>query len=233
MKIAIMQPYLFPYVGYFQLLTQVDKFVLFDDVSYIKKGWINRNRILVNSNPQFITIPCNKISQNKLIKDIITINDKLPYTKLLKTIEHAYNKAPFFSQVMPIIEAVFSKHGISIAEMAATSINLVLDYLGMNKKILFSSKLNYNKDFEGLAKILAICKILNADTYINMESGRLLYNVEAFQNENISLKFLKPLMLEYKQFNEQFISGLSIVDVLMFNNKNAVVSMLYRSLISD
>ena len=104
MKIAIMQPYFFPYLGYWQLMNIVDKFVIYDDVNYIKRGWINRNRILVEGKPFYIHVPVMKASQNKIINEMEVFVDSSLRKKELKTIELAYKKAPFFDSVYPLIK---------------------------------------------------------------------------------------------------------------------------------
>ncbi len=230
-KIAIMQPYIFPYLGYFQLINSVDEFVFYDDVNFIKNGWINRNKILLRNEEFMLTIPCVKISSNKLINEVIIIEDKEPLEKVLKTIKMAYCNAPFFDIVYPMIEQRIMKPNVNVSDMAIGSINDVLNYLEIDKIICCSSELIYNHNNNAQDKIISICKYLGANEYINMVGGRGLYNNSDFLMQNISLKFLKPILPTYKQFTNDFIGGLSIIDVLMFNSKAEIIQMLNHFMI--
>lgn len=113
MKIAVMQPYLFPYIGYFQLLNAVDMFVVFDDVNFIKKGWINRNNILVNRQKYLFTVPLKDASQNKLIKEVQIADDGWQ-EKFLKTVAQSYKKAEFFDEAFALIEKLCVRANLSL-----------------------------------------------------------------------------------------------------------------------
>lgn len=225
-KVAIMQPYLFPYLGYFQLIHAVDVFVFYDDVNFISRGWINRNRVLVNERDSFLTVPLIKASQNKLIYEIEVFYDK-EYDKLLKKIEIAYGKAPYFKEVYEIVKYVFSNRYDSIAEMAIDSIKNTLDYLNINKKFYISSEaFAESKGMEKANRLTYITKKLDAENYINPYGGADLYNKEYFEERGISLHFMRNRLKEYKQFNNEFVKGLSMIDVLMFNHKEIIRDML-------
>ena len=219
MKVAIMQPYIFPYLGYFQLLFSVDTFVFYDDVNYIKGGWVNRNRILVNNTDKFLTIPCDKASPNKLISEINLIEEHPLFRKQLQTIEQSYKKAPMFEDVFPIIESIFKERPQKLSDFAILSIKSILDYLGIKKNILKSSEHFTNtKGLERTQRLLTICNRLNTSIYINPVGGKALYKKEDFKEKNIELLFLNPNLPKYEQFNKPFIPGLSIIDVVMFND---------------
>jgi len=223
MSIAIMQPYLFPYIGYFQLVNAVDKFVFYDDVNFIKSGWINRNRILINDKPGYLTLQLKDASSNKLIKDVFfEKNDKF-----LKKIEYAYKKAPFFEHVMPVVEKCINIDTVSISKMAANSVVQVCDYLMINRYFYYSSSLdavNFGKNRVG--RLVDICRYFNSKNYVNNYSGAALYKKEEFSEYNIDLKFLKPSVVAYKQFSGEFVSSLSIIDVMMFNSKDIINTYL-------
>jgi len=227
MKLAIMQPYFFPYIGYFQLLNAVDKFILYDDVTYIKRGWINRNNILINKNKILITLSLKSVSQNKLINEIeVNTNNNL-----IKTIKQAYLKAPYFDYAFPIIEKTFEsiKPGFKISEISGLSIMNVAEYLKLDTLFEYSS-ISYS-DTKGLGRaqrLIEICKINRADTYINPIGGIELYSKEEFKNENINLFFIKSSIEPYKQFDNDFVPGLSIIDVLMFNSPEQTKEMLNK-----
>lgn len=221
-----MQPYFFPYIGYFQLINAVDKFIILDDVNYIKKGWINRNRILLNGKDYLFTIPCEKISQNKLINEVEVIKDEKAVNKFLKTINNAYSKAPYFSEVFELVEGVFKFDKVLISELAYGSITSVLNFLGIEKNIVFSSKNYSNSEFKKADRLIDICKMNNADIFINSSGGKELYDKVEFNKNGIKIYFIKNIITPYNQFENNFIPGLSIIDVLMFNTKDEIKEML-------
>ena len=223
MTLGIMQPYFMPYIGYWQLMAAVDTYVIYNDVNYIKKGWINRNNILVNNDKQMFTISLNGASQNKLINEITIADD---FTKFCKTIRMAYHKAPYYNDVMALLDMILSYQSCNLADFIANSIKLVCEYLDIQTKIIMSSDIEKDNSLKGQNKILEICKLLNADTYYNAIGGQELYDKSVFEKENITLYFLQSSTSRYSQFGEEFISGLSIIDVLMFNAKEEINIML-------
>lgn len=227
MKLAIMQPYFMPYIGYFQLIQAVDAFVFYDDVNFIKSGWVNRNRILINGEAKYFTVPLLKASQNKLINEVEINTHSKEYLKLQKTIETAYKKAPYFELVIELIKELFSKRHTNVAEIAMESVKLVTEYLGLKTRFLISSvDFSDSKGMEKAERLIFICKQLNANTYINAVGGRELYSRETFSAHNIKLQFIQSKPVEYKQFNNKFVPWLSILDVLMFNSAEEVNKML-------
>jgi len=225
-----MQPYFLPYLGYIQLINAVDIFVFFDDVNFIKKGWINRNNILVNSEPYRFTIPLNNASQNKLINETEIANYNQWKNEFLKLLEHNYKKAPFYNQNNEWLSKELNKRSYScISDLASELIISLAQLLGMNTRFIFSSKINYDKSTKvnGQSKILSICKDLKASIYINPKNGVDLYNNSDFEAEHIELKFIHMGNIEYFQFkNDNFVPNLSILDVLMFNEIDTVKSFL-------
>lgn len=222
MKIAIMQPYFFPYLGYWQLIESVDKFVIFDDVNFIKKGWINRNRILLQGKDHLITLPIAKASQNKLINQLEIVESK----NILSTIDLAYKKAPYYNSVMPLIENIMNYSKANLVDFLANQFNLISAYLGIKTEFVMSSSLNKDNDLKGQDKILDICKILGCTQYVNAIGGMELYKKDAFLENGIDLKFIKMDSIEYPQFKNDFISNLSIIDVMMFNSPEQIMKML-------
>lgn len=215
MKLGIMQPYFFPYIGYWQLLNYVDTYVVYDDVNFIKGGWINRNFILSNGKKSFLTLNLKQASPNKCINEIEIGNNQ---KKILKTISQSYSKAPYFNSAYPLIEEIFSTNEQNLALFLFNSIQRIVDFLKIETKILLSSEIDKNNALKGQNKILEICSILGADTYVNALGGMSLYDSDEFKKNNIDLFFLKPLDVEYKQSSDMFEKNLSIVDVLMFNS---------------
>lgn len=226
MKIAVMQPYLFPYIGYYQLVNAVDKFVFYDDVNFINRGWINRNRILINNEPIYFTVSLKDASQNKLINEIQILDNR---KKILKTINLAYKKSPYFDDVWPVIESVFTYDTKNISELAIYSIKRVLQYLEVEKCFEVSS--HFYKEIKGLPKadrLIDICRANNAKEYINAISGKELYSKGYFATQGIKIYFLQSIPFNYKQFDDKFTPNLSIIDVLMFNSKKQVCEILSR-----
>jgi hypothetical protein len=223
MTVAVMQPYLFPYIGYWQLIHSVDTFVLYDDVNYIKKGYINRNSILVNHEAHTLTLELKNMSQNRPINQIEIGNNKL---KLLKTIEMAYKKAMYFDTVFPLIEKTLKFEERNLAKFIAHSLEIISYYLDIKTQFVFSSNMHKSNELKAQKKIINICKSLEASKYINSIGGKSLYDKNDFLSNGIELKFLKPQIQTYKQFNHEFIGNMSIIDVLMFNTQEQVIQML-------
>ncbi|QOG03800.1 WbqC family protein [Flavobacterium sp. MDT1-60] len=226
MKVAIMQPYFFPYIGYFQLINAVDTFVIYDDVNFIKKGWINRNNILVNKKQFLFSIDLKGASQNRLINEIEIDENSHWKADLLKTIRFAYAKAPFFENVFPIIKNIVEHNEINVSKLIVYSLQKICNFLSIETEILISSDLNKNKYLKSQNKIIEICKKLDATTYINAIGGLTLYDEELFLKNNISLSFIKSNPVNYSQFKEVFIPHLSIIDVMMFNSPERIKDFL-------
>jgi len=218
-RIGIMQPYFFPYIGYWQLIQNVDVFVLYDDVSYIKGGWVNRNKILVNGKEHLITIPLSGASSNRSINQIQTLGSN---HKLLKTISQAYCKSPFFSETFPVIEDALLSSEKNLSLFLKQTIEKLCIFQGIATKILFSSELGLDDKLKSQDKIIEICHRLGGSCYVNPIGGSHLYNRDFFKNKNLQLQFMHPFIFEYEQFSADFIPSLSIIDVLMFNSPGKV-----------
>jgi hypothetical protein len=215
-KIAVMQPYLFPYLGYFQLIASVDKFVFYDDVNYINKGWVNRNNLLVNKQAHLFTIPLSEASQNKLIRETKISPEKAWKIKLLKTIETAYRKAPHFDVVFLMISKWIAEPPEFISDLNVLSTKEICEYLEIPTEIESSSSVYNNSELKGQHRILDICRKENATAYINPIGGMSIYDNSLFREKNIELFFLKTIFTPYKQYGNEFVQGLSIIDYLMF-----------------
>ena len=222
MKIAIMQPYLFPHIGYFQLIQSVDKFILLDDVNYIKGGWINRNYILIANNPGLFTLELRNSSSNKRINEIeVNISPKWK-KKFLKTLIQNYRKSPFFTSVFPLINNITDSKLKKISELNYYSISLLNEYIGINTILENSSEKYDNTHLKGQERVIDICQQEGANVYINSIGGKGLYNSKYFESNGIDLRFLEHCTAQYSQFEKEFIPGLSIIDVLMFNSPQKI-----------
>jgi hypothetical protein len=227
MKLAIMQPYVFPYIGYFQLINAVDKFVILDDVNFITRGWINRNRIIVNGKEHLFSIPVNKSSQNKLISDSEFLDTSWK-KKFLKTIEQSYSKAPFYEECFGVISSILSINEKCISKWLYAQINLICIYLKIKTEITESSRVYCNRHLKAQERIIDICIQERTDIYINPIGGRELYNSDAFTKNNIRLYFLKSISEKYTQFTKEFVPSLSIIDVMMFNSVDEIHALLNK-----
>ena len=227
MKLAIMQPYFIPYIGYFQLINAVDVFVIYDNIQYSKKGWINRNRILINQKDEYISLPLKKDSDFLDIKDrFIADSFSKEREKTLRKIKEAYRKAPFFEQVYPLAEQMLNFSDANLFNYIFHSIEAICKHLDIKTKMIVSSSLSINHELKSEQKVLAICEALGADSYINPIGGMDLYNKDFFGSEGVGLKFLKTSPHSYEQFGREHMSFLSIVDVLMFNSSTQVQDLL-------
>jgi hypothetical protein len=229
-SIAVMQPYIFPYLGYFQLINAVDEFVFYDDVNFIKQGWINRNQILNNNKALGFSIPLEKASSFETIQGTkINFNLYAKWKKkFLKTLEQNYYKATYFESIYDLVREIIEEpKSESISELAIRSNVNISNYLGLKTKFKKSSEHFYDsKKLERTERLLNICNKLKAKAYVNALGGQELYNKSDFKASDIDLYFLKPNLKTYKQFSEEFVPGLSIIDILMFNSKEECIELL-------
>jgi WbqC-like protein family len=226
MRIAVMQPYLFPYIGYFQLMGVVDKFVLFDDVNYINKGWINRNRILVNNAAYQFTIPLIGASQNKKINETEIESGAKWRLKLMRTIEMSYSKAPHFNSAYPLVREVLNNPDTNLSNFIYFSIRLLADYMCMATAINPSSSIYANQELKGEDRILDICRQEGATEYVNPIGGMELYSKEKFEQNGVKLFFLQSKPVTYVQNGKDFVPWLSIIDALMFCSREEIQNLL-------
>jgi len=221
MTIAVMQPYFFPYLGYYQLVNAVDRFVFFDDVNFINKGWINRNQILQQNAAMRFTLPLINASQNRKINEIEIADFNKWRKDFLKVISFNYKKAPFFEETYDWLNKfLFEKEYDHIGDIAANSVQKLAERLELPTKFHYASELDYIRDNKanGQDKILDICKIMGAAKYINPRNGAALYDPLKFSEQNIELKFINMDEVVYKQLSpDVFVPYLSLIDVLFFN----------------
>jgi len=223
MKVGIMQPYLFPYIGYFQLMNAVDTFVIYDDVNFIKQGWINRNRILLNGSDFMFNIMLKGASSFKKINEIEVAGN---HQKLITTLEQSYRKAPYFSEAYPVISNILSNKESNLARYLSNSLSAIIEFLGIQVSILISSEIKKDTSLKGDDKVISICKELLATNYINAIGGQELYSKEKFSENGLILNFISTNPIVYKQFKDPFIPWLSIIDVMMFSSRAEITMML-------
>ena len=216
MKLGIMQPYFMPYIGYWQLMAAVDTYVVYDDVNYIKGGWVSRNNILLNGQKHMFTITLNGASPNKLFNEI-TIKDD--FKKFSRLIESAYRKVPYYAEVSALLDKIYNYEDKSLGAFMLNSFQVVLDYLEINTKLVLSSTIAKDNSLRGKDKVKHICHLLGADTYYNAIGGQELYDKNDFKADGIDLYFVQTNLAPYVQLAKEFVPGLSIIDVLMYNSR--------------
>jgi len=227
MKLALMQPYFFPYVGYFQLIAAVDVFVVYDDVQFIKNGWINRNRILLNGAPAWITLPVERGSLHDNINQRHFVNYQQACTKILNQLDAAYRYAPNFNEAMSFVKSMLALEGSNLAETLKQQLELTARHFGITTQFLISSKLaKQDSELFGQDRVIEICRTAKADVYCNSIGGTQLYDPATFSKSGVALRFVKSHATQYKQFDQDFVPHLSVIDVLMFKSSQEIACML-------
>jgi hypothetical protein len=225
--LSIMQPYAFPYFGYFCLIESSDMIVFYDDVNHIKRGWINRNKILLNNEPYQFNIYLKDASQNKEIREVMLLNDDKKTLSTLRTIQQAYSKAPYYKSVFPYIAKVFAESNGNISDFAIDSIKVVYEYLDLPFNYRLSSEISpFTKGEEKSLRLANITKQRGYKNYINVMGGKDLYNKEQFSEMGVNLYFNKPILTQYKQWDDKFHPYLSIIDIMMFCSKEEIIKMI-------
>jgi hypothetical protein len=228
MKVGIMQPYFLPYIGYFQLIASVDQFIVYDNIKYTKRGWINRNRILLNGRDAIFSLPLKKGSDSLDIVERELAED-FDRAKMLNQFKGAYGRAPHFELSYPVLEQIVQHGDTNLFRYLYHSIVQLSKHLGINREIRISSEIAIDHELKGQDKVLALCKAAGAETYVNTIGGVDLYAKTDFRNQGIDLQFIKARPFEYAQFGAAFVPWLSIVDVLMFNPLNTVRACIIES----
>lgn len=227
MKVAIMQPYFLPYIGYFQLIAEADVFVVYDNIKYTKKGWINRNRMLLNETDMTFSLPLKNDSDSR---DVIERELAADFNrdKLLNQFKGAYAHAPYFAQTFPLIERIVRYEERNLFRYVHHAIVRVCEHLGLATEIRVSSDIAIDHELRGQNKVIALCDALGADGYVNPIGGMALYSKAAFKSRGIDLEFIQTKPFEYRQFDNAFVPWLSIVDVMMFNPVHAITAGALR-----
>jgi hypothetical protein len=221
MKLAIMQPYFLPYIGYFQLIGAVDVFVVYDNIKYTKKGWINRNRLLRDGKDAMFSLPLRKDSDSLDVRARELAAD-FDRDKLLNQFKVAYARAPYFVQIYPLLERIVRCDARNLFRYLHHSILCVCEHLGLTTEIRISSDVAIDHRLKAQDKVLALCEQTGADTYINASGGVALYARDEFRARGIELQFIRSMPFEYPQLGGEFVPWLSIIDVMMFNSPEQV-----------
>ena len=225
MKLAIMQPYFLPYIGYFQLIGAVDMFVVYDNIKYTKKGWINRNRLLQNGTDAVFSLPLAKDADNL---DVVQreLAESFDRDKLLNQFRGAYERAPHFSAVWPLLVRIVRCEERNLFRYVHHSITHMCELLQLKTDLRVSSSISIDHDLKAQDKVIALCHAVGADCYVNSIGGVEIYDREAFKTAGIKLQFLRPQSIGYSQFKTSFVPWLSTIDVMMFNPPERVSEVL-------
>jgi hypothetical protein len=221
MKAAIMQPYFMPYIGYFQLISSVDLFIVYDNIKYTKKGWINRNRMLQEGKDIVFSLPLKGDSDALDVRDRSLAGD-FDRSKLLRRFEEAYRRAPYFRQAFALVERSLDCEEQNLFGFLHHSIASACEHLGIATEIRPSSSIPIDHELKNQDKVFALCQAVGARTYVNAIGGTALYAKDAFRARGLDLAFVQSRPLQYAQFGQPFVPWLSIVDVLMFNSLDTV-----------
>ena len=222
-----MQPYFLPYIGYFQLMNAVDEFVVYDNIEYTKKGWINRNRILVGGKDVYITLPLKKDSDFLDVRDrVLAESWPIEKNKILNRVSAAYRKAAYFNSVFPVFEECILFEERNLFTFILNSLHQVMAYLKIKTPVIISSSILIDHELKAEKKVMAICKARKADSYINPIGGIQLYRQDRFKEQGLDLHFLKTSEFHYRQFEDDFVPFLSILDVMMFNSQEEIRAYL-------
>jgi hypothetical protein len=230
-KLAIMQPYFFPYIGYFSLINLVDEFIIFDTPQFIRHGWIERNRILKqNGEPIYISIPLVKKPRETSILDMEIRNTENWKNKILAQLVPYKKKAPFYYKVVDLLNSIFELQTDNLVEMNIHALKTICNYLGITTPIKIWSKMDeqIGEVTEPDEWALEITKALGGSSYINPIGGKSFFNKEKYNDKGINIQFLEQKEVEYNQFTESFIPNLSIIDTLMFNDVDTVKELLNK-----
>lgn len=225
MKVAIMQPYFLPYIGYFQLIEAVDVFIVYDNIKFTKKGWINRNRFLSNGSDSLFSIPLRKDSDFLNVVEREVSSDFNP-SKMLNQFKEAYRKAPFIAQTLPLLETILLYEDRNLFRFLRHGLEKTCQHLGITTPFVDSSSLPIDHGLQSQDKVLALCNVTRASVYLNPIGGTELYDSDAFAKQGLDLRFLRSTLRPYPQFGEPFVPWLSILDVMMFNAPEEVLRMI-------
>lgn len=216
-RIAIMQPYFLPYIGYWQLMGCVDTFVVYDDIQFTKKGWIHRNRYLNNGSDQMFTLPIKKDSDYlDVVERSLSDSWGAEKNKLKRKVEGAYKKSPRYGEGMLIFEECLEYKSSNLFDFVFNSIKVIRERLDIGAELMISSEIGDSKHLRGQERVLEICRTLGAAEYINPIGGYELYNRKAFNMQGVGLKFHKIGDVKYDQRQKAFLPNLSVLDMLMF-----------------
>lgn len=221
MNLALMQPYFFPYVGYFDLICNCNRFVVFDEAQYIKQGWINRNRVLhPGEGWQYVTVPVQKHRSSTRIGQVSIVPDDSWKSKLKARLTHLKSHAPHYAETMDLLDDCLDSDERSISKFNVAIIEKICRFLGIEFNCSYISELGLDLG-SGLGPgdwALQLARRLKARNYVNLPGGEDLFDAAAFQKSDIGLCIRKIEPFVYSTGKYVFQENLSIIDVLMWNS---------------
>jgi len=220
-----MQPYFFPYLGYFQLINCVDTFVIYDNIEFTKTGWIRRNRILNLDRDRYIVVPLKKASDYSHVCDL-KIAETYDYEKMLRVIKGAYERSPYFNETFQLLKDIIPPTNHHLFDYLFNITKSLCAYFEIQTNFIISSSISIDHSLIAQEKVIALCAALNADEYINPIGGKPLYDKYSFAKSGIELLFHRMPDITYNQFKDPFMPNLSIIDVMMFNSKGKIKELL-------
>lgn len=237
MTLGLMQPYLFPYLGYFQLMRHVDTYVFYENVQYMRQGWVNRNRLYTNikkNETHYFTFAVVKDDYKKEINERYYSNLKADCEKLRRILYQSYKNASNFEEAYTVIDQALQFENNNVAYFNMNANYLIARYMGIDTQITCMERIKdkgfwdnyYRLDYE--SKVIYICRFFQGQRYVNAIGGASLYHKKAFLHNNIELKFIKMDDIVYPQFEGEFTPNLSIIDVIMHNKIDSIKLLLDR-----
>ena len=225
------QPVYLPWLGLFHKIALAETFVYFDQVQYLPKDWMNRNKIRTKSGSIWLTVPVLRKGYRDLKTSEIEINNSTNWQKKhLRSISLNYKKSPYFENYIPFFEDVYSRKWEFLGDLNEYMLKWFLDELGI--KVNFLNAKNFKFEGEKSSLILNMCKKLDASTYIFGTLGKDYANVHEFEKNNIKLIFQDYNHPKYSQLYSEFVSHLSVID-LLFNHGPKSLEIILSNNISQ
>lgn len=236
-RVGIMQPYFFPYIGYFGLIAHSDRWIVFDPVQYIRKGWMNRNRVLKGGGGEkYVSITVAPHERSTLIRDVHLAPEQDRFDHFLRQLD-AYKllRAPYYSVVTELLRSCFDTSTDKLVPFLTQSLQRTCEYIGIpfRYEIYSEMQLTHAEPSHPMEWSLFTCEELGVAEYINPPGGRSFFDPERFRQSGIRLLFHEQRLTEYDQRMAQFIPGLSIIDVMMFNSPPEIRAMLDQFTLSE
>ena len=230
MKLGIMQPYFFPYLGHFDLINLVDEWIVFDTPQYMRHHWVNRNRVLhPNAGWQYITVPLRKHPQDTPINQVQIAMENDWRNRILRQLEHYRREAPYYKQVAGFLEECFSEASPNLSETNILTLRKTCQRLGISTPFHVFSQMDLalTEDVEGPGDwALNISRVVGASEYVNPPGGAALFNESKFTADNIKLTIQAFMNMIYPCGPYQFEPGLSVLDVMMWNSPEQIKQYL-------
>ena len=229
-RIAIMQPYLFPYIGYWQLIQAVDLYVVADNVHYIKHHWINRNRILGEGNqPHPFGIEISHANGERPISETKRVVSRKQAEYLCRVLKFYYSKAPYYKEAMEVIKPILMDEEADLTRYLVKQLKEVSRYLGIGTEIILLSDVTERGDCTAPEIIRRVCELLGHSTFTSSINGNKYYDKESFRKMGINLEFLvRDEDICYKQRCDKFVPDLSIIDAMMYCSREELHGMIDR-----